>query len=162
MLRLFGPQTWLDDVLQSAIETFLRKKHTYRGEGSLEAFADSIALNTARDWMRKQRRTVLMRELVAERGAWPAPSPGPAEEMQDRDRIRRLNLILGRLRPKLRMAYLLYNMENKNVDEIAELEGASPAAIRKRISRARDEIHRRARTDPVLAEWLDNIRKEQG
>ena len=158
MLRLFGPQAWLDDVLQTAIEAFLRKKHTYRGEGSLAAFADAIALNTARDWMRKQRRTVLVREMYAERGPWPAPSMGPVDEMEDRDRIRRLKVILERLKPDSRIAYLLYHMENRTVPEIAEIAGATEAAIRKRISRAREEIHRRARRDPVLTEWLDNVR----
>ena len=159
MLRLFGPQAWLDDVLQAAIEAFLRKKHMHRGEGSLAAFAEVIALNTARDWMRRQRRTVLVWELFSERGPWPAPSPGPAEEMEDRDRIRRLTVILERLKPSSRIAYLLYHVENRTVPEIAEIEGASEAAIRKRLSRAREEIHRRARMDPVLTEWLDNVRK---
>jgi len=159
MLGLFGPQAWLDDVLQTAIEMFLRKKHTCREEGSLGAFAEVIALNTARDWMRRQRRGVLVRELFAERGPWPAPSPGPVEEMEDRDRIRRLTVILERLKPDNRIAYLLYHVENRSVSEIAEISGATEAAVRKRISRARDEIHLRARRDPVLTEWLENVRK---
>lgn len=160
MLRLFGHQVWLDDALQSAFEVFLRKRHTYRGEGSIEAFGEAIALNVARDWMRKQRRTILVHEIVAERGAWPSLTPGPAEEAEHRDRIRRLKLVLARLRPGLRMAYLLYHTENRTVAEIAEIEGATEAAIRKRIERARNEIHARARKDPVLKEWLEGMRSE--
>ena len=161
MLRLFGRQPWMEDVLQSAFEVFLRKRHTFRGEGSMEAFADAIAINTARDWMRRQRRSVILHELVSDRGDWPALTPGPAEEAEGRDRIRRLKVILSRLRPKHRMAYLLYYVENRTVAEIASLEGASEDAIRKRIERARQEIHARAGRDPVLADLLDGTKEAE-
>jgi RNA polymerase sigma factor (sigma-70 family) len=161
MLRMFGPQSWLDDVVHSAMETFIRKKHTVRDPSAVQAFADRIAINAARDWMRRQRRTILVAELFTDRGTWDPVSPGPAEEMEDRDRIRRLNLILSRLAPRYRIAYLLYHVENRTVPEIAEIENASEAAIRKRLTRARDQIHARARRDPVLKDWLESIGREK-
>jgi RNA polymerase sigma factor (sigma-70 family) len=158
LLRLFGHEDWIEDALQSAFETFLRKRHQYRGEGSIEAFAQAIALNTARDWMRRQSRSILLHELVADRGAWPPIDP--SEQAEHTDRIRRLGLVLARIGPRYRMPYLLYHVENMPVAEIARIEGATEAAIRKRLSRAREQIHARAMHDPVLAEWLEARRKE--
>ena len=155
MQRLFGRQPWVEDVVQSAFESFLARRDTYRGDGSIESFADSIVLNAARDVMRRRRRAVLLRKIFQVRGDWPAMPPAPDEQAEDMDRLRRLNAILESMGPTTRLPYLLHHVENMSVAEIARVEGASEDAIRKRITRARSEIHRRAAMDPVLAEWLE-------
>lgn len=155
MLGMFGQSPWIQDVIHSAFETFLNKAHTYRGEGSLGAFADAIALNAARDAMRRQRRSSLLLSVFTERPTWPPLTPTPEAETADRDRIRRLQSILESMSPKYRLPYLLHNVENMPISDIARVEGVSEDAIRKRLTRARTEIHRRARKDPVLAEWLE-------
>lgn len=155
MLGMFGQKPWVQDVIQTAFESYLRKKHTFRGEGSIEAFSDSIALNAARDCMRRQKRKHLVLSLFAEHGQWAPLTPTPESETEDRDRIRRLQSILESLGPKYRIPYLLYYVENVKIAEIAEIEGVSEEAIRKRITRARARIRSLARDDPVLAEWLD-------
>jgi RNA polymerase sigma-70 factor (ECF subfamily) len=155
--RLFGYQDGYEDVVQISMEQFLKARKSFRGEGSLLAFAQGITANVARNYMRKQRRGVLMHEVVADRTDWPDLTPGPEEKAADRDKLRRLVEILERLKPKYRIAYLLYHVDNRTVPEIAGMEGTSEGAIRQRILRARREIHRRARKDAVLAEWLEGF-----
>jgi RNA polymerase sigma-70 factor (ECF subfamily) len=156
-LRLLGHRDDIDDVVQAAMEAFLKARESYRGEGSIESFAVGIAANVSRNWMRKQRRSILVQEFVAEREQWPDLAQGPEDEVQGRDRLRRLVEILKRLKPKYRTAYVLYHVENRTVAEIAEIEKASESAVRTRILRARREVHRRARRDPVLSEWLAGL-----
>jgi RNA polymerase sigma-70 factor (ECF subfamily) len=155
--RLLGTRSDAEDVVQVAMESFLKARQSFRGEGSIEAFADGIVANVARNWMRRQRRGILAREVVADREDWPDRTAGPAEEAENRDRLRRLAEILRRLKPKYRMAYLLYHVEGKTVGEIARIEETSESAVRTRILRARREIQRRAKRDPVLSEWLDAV-----
>ncbi len=157
MLGLFGHRPWVADVVHSAFETFLRKRDTWRGEGSIEAFADAIALNAARDCMRRQRLTAIWDALTSGQDDWPALAPSPEAETADRDRVRRLQAVLEKIGPKLRIPYLLRNVEGMAIEDIARIEGASVQAVRKRITRARAKVHARALKDPVLKEWLAGI-----
>jgi RNA polymerase sigma-70 factor (ECF subfamily) len=161
MLGMFGQRPWVQDVIQTAFESFLRKEHTFRGEGRIEAFADAIVLNAARDHMRRQKRSSFFLSLFAEHDEWPPLTRTPEAETADRDRIRRLQTILESLGPRYRLPYLLYYVENMPLAEIARVEGVSEEGIRKRITRARARIHSLARKDPVLAEWLETFRGEE-
>jgi RNA polymerase sigma-70 factor (ECF subfamily) len=159
MLRLFGHQPWLQDVVQGAFEAFLEKRHTLRDPSRENAFADRIALNHARDEMRRHKRASVVNDIIRTQADWPVLTPTPESVVQDRDRIRRLTVILEKLDPKYRMAYLLYHVQGNTIAEIAEMEGIGEEGVRKRIARARKQIHGRARKDPVLAEWLASMKE---
>lgn len=157
MLGLFGHQGWIEDVVNSAFQSFLEARHTLRDEASAQAFADRIALNAARDRMRSQRRRTFLDEIFLGAPTWMPLAPTPDVHTRDRDLIRRLNDVMTHLGPRIRLPYLLYHVEGRTVAEIARIEGATEHAIYKRIARARAEIRRRARQDPVLSEWLDEV-----
>jgi RNA polymerase sigma-70 factor (ECF subfamily) len=152
--RLLGPHEANEDLAQTAMEQYLRSKQRHRGEGTLEAFVDGIVVNVVRGYMRKQRTGVLVRELVAVRAEWTPLPDGPADRTQSRECLRRLLSMLERMKPKYRVAYLLYHVDGRTVEQIAEIEGTTVSAVRTRILRARRELEARARRDPVLAEWL--------
>lgn len=158
VFRMFGYRSDLEDIVQAAMEAFVKSRSSFRGEGSIEGFADAIAANVARRWMYKQKRSIFIHEMAADREPWPEYSEGPAEEHEKKDKMRRLLEILGHLKPKYRMACVLYYIDGKTVSEISTTEGKSENAIRKRILRGRKEVHRRASRDPVLSEWLAEIR----
>lgn len=157
MLRLFGHQPWIEDVIHTAYAKFMQSRGSFRGEGSLEAFADRIALNTARDVMRRQKRTAIVHDLLRQAPRWPSLPPSPDVQTEERERMRRLHHLLERLDPIYRIPYLLYHVENRTLEEIAFLENVTTEAIKKRLTRARRKLHARARKDPVLREWLDGI-----
>jgi len=157
VLRLLGYRDDLEDIVQAAMEAFIKARRTYRGEGSIEGFAGAIAANVARTWLRKQRRGVILREMVAEREKWPRIEEGPAEEVERIDKLRRLMEILDMIKPEYRIACVLYYIESRPVPEIASMVGASENAVRLRILRGRRALRKRARKDPVLAEWLAGL-----
>jgi len=111
----------------------------------------------ARTWLRKQRRGIVLREMVAEREKWPKIVEGPAEEVDRIDKLRRLMEILDRIKAEYRIACVLYYIENRPVPEIAGMVGASENAVRLRILRGRRALRKHARKDPVLSEWLSSL-----
>ncbi|MBW2262770.1 MAG: sigma-70 family RNA polymerase sigma factor [Deltaproteobacteria bacterium] len=157
VFRLLGYRDDLEDIVQVAMEAFIKARRTYRGEGSIEGFAGAIAANVARTWLRKQRRGILLRETVAERENWPPIEDGPAEEVERIDKLRRLMEMLDRIKAEYRIACVLYYIENKPVPEIAAMVGASENAVRLRILRGRRALRKHARKDPVLGEWLSSL-----
>jgi RNA polymerase sigma-70 factor (ECF subfamily) len=157
VLRLIGRHDVLDDVTQSAMEAYIKARPTYRGEGPIEAFVDRIAAYTARSWIRKRHRRNLLREVAESRTDWPQMPPGPAEEAETRDRLRRVLEILEYLSPRYRVPFMLYYVERKPIKEIADIEGIKESAVRTRLHRARLEVTRRARLDPVLSQWFEEL-----
>ncbi len=154
VFRMFGYRDDVDDILQASMEAFVKARSSFRGEGSIEGFAEAIAMNVARTWMRRHYRANAIKALVTEQEPWQELPPGPSEEVERRNRLRRLLEILQRMKPRYRMAIQLYYIEGKPVDEIARIEGITTNAAYVRINRGRKDLRRRAGKDPVLAEML--------
>lgn len=154
VLRLLGHQDGVEDIVQTAMESFVRASREDRVERSQEAYIDTIATNAVYSWLRRKRRRSLLQEMVAVHERWPEITSCPEKEVENWDRFRRLVEIIEKLKPAHRIAYMYFHVENRSVPDIARLEGTSESAIRTRILRARREIHRRALGDPVLSEWL--------
>ena len=154
VFRMFGYRDDVDDIVQAAMEAFVKARASFRGEGSIEGFAEAITMNVARTWMRKHYRQNAIKAMVTEQEPWQELEPGPAEVTERRNRLRRLLEILQRMKPKYRMAVQLYYIEGKPVPEIARIEGITTNAAYVRITRGRNELRRRAGKDPVLAEML--------
>ena len=71
-----------------------------------------------------------------------------------REATRRLYGCLEALPPKQRTAFALYTIEGRSIAEVAELMSATVVATKARVWRARVYIERRAKADPLLAEYL--------
>jgi RNA polymerase sigma-70 factor (ECF subfamily) len=157
VLRLLGRHQVVEDVVQNAMEAFLRARSSFRGEGSIEAFADRITANVARTWIRRQHTRNRLRDVVETRTDWPELPPGPEEQAETRDRLRRVMEIIERLAPKYRMPFVLHFVERRSVPEISGMLELKEASVRTRLHRARLEVTRRARRDPVLSEWFAEL-----
>lgn len=124
------------------IETFFRIHRAYArfdpGRG-FEPWARRIATHAALDWMRAQRpETTMAAEFFAA-----VPSPGAPDPALTTEIRRAVELALGRLPPKLRIAALLAVVEERPQREVANALGISTAAVKLRVFRAM----RRLRTD---------------
>jgi RNA polymerase sigma-70 factor (ECF subfamily) len=154
VFRMFGYRDDLEDIVQAAMEAFVKSRASFRGEGSIEGFADAVAANVARTWMYRHRRSNLVKAMFTEREEWPKLEEGPAEETDRRDKVRRLLEILDDMKPGYRIPVVMYYIEGRTVAEIARTEGITENTAYVRLNRARAQIHERARKDPVLAEML--------
>jgi RNA polymerase sigma-70 factor (ECF subfamily) len=161
VFRMFGYRNDLEDIVQAAMEKFVKARSSFRGEGSIEGFADAVAANVARTWMYKHRRASFVHAMFTETEEWPKLDEGPAEEVDRTDKIRRLLEILEGLKPAYRIPIVMYYIEGRSVAEIARTEGITDNAAYTRLARGRKQIHKRAGKDPVLAEMIAGWRESK-
>jgi DNA-directed RNA polymerase specialized sigma24 family protein len=81
-------------------------------------------------------------------------APGPEERTSRREAVRRLYVELDRLEAKQRVAFTLFAVEGRPLREVAEIMDSSLAAAKLRAWRGRRVLERRAKKDPLLAEFL--------
>jgi len=151
LYRVLGPNQQLDDLVQDVFLTVFRSLHTFRGESSISTWIDRCAVRVALAHMRARKGRPAL-ELIAEN----VPSGDPSAERRAlaREATRHLYAALDALPAKQRTAFALSAIDGREVPEIAELMGATAVATKARIWRARLYVEKRARVDPVLAEYL--------
>jgi RNA polymerase sigma-70 factor (ECF subfamily) len=151
LFRILGTNAHMDDLLQ---ETFLAVFHglpNFRGEATLATWIDRCAVHVALGHLTRQRPRAVHVELVPD-----IPSGDATAEQRAlvREAARRMYAELDRIEPKHRLAFTLHAIEERPIAEVARLMDASVMATKARIWRARRQLERRARLDPVLATFL--------
>jgi len=120
------------DASQAALLGILRSTTTFRGESSLECWADRIVVRTALRFARRTRR-----DRADDLHDRPAPSIMPGSEA-------RLSAAqyLGRLPERQRTALLLRSGFGYSVEEISELTQTPENTVKDRLKRARSALRR--------------------
>ena len=155
LLRILGPCNDLEDVIQATMERLLKAWRGYRGEGSVEAFADGVALNVARLYLRRRTLTRRIFDFFTEPEERDIRTSSPSDDVETSVRMQHLFEILEKVAPKKRVAFSMFYFEGKPVKTISDELGVNRETIKARIFHARREVHRRAAHDPYLKEWLD-------
>ena len=120
-----------EDAAEAAAEGVCRayeKFHQLRGRESFQPWLLKIVRNEAYALCRRRGRTVPLEDLPEE----PAV-PGPQAD----DSLRRA---VEQLPREQREAVVLFYYEDLPTEEIARVVGASPGAVRTRLSRARENL----------------------
>ena len=138
--RMLGERAAAEDATQ---EVFLR---VWRGAQSLDPerqpdpWVMRITQNVCRDVWRSKHYRVTARSQSAEEadelGALPSPGPDPERALTDAEQHREVQRAILELPPALREVVVLHDYRDLSHLEIAEILGASHAAVRKRYSRA--------------------------
>jgi RNA polymerase sigma-70 factor, ECF subfamily len=145
--RILMNRAETEDAIQ---EVFLK---VHRGAPSLDPGRDplpwlvTIAANVSRDrWRSAASRLDRvsasfdadpgLRELVSD------GRPGPDRDLIAAERVERVREALGKLKPESREVIVLREYEGLGYDRIAEILGVNETAVRKRFSRALDELGR--------------------
>ncbi len=150
--RLVGPTPDLEDLVQITFIEAIRSFPAYRGEASLASWVTRIAVHVAWHHLRRGVRRFVSLEVLPAEGETAAPQPAPDGALDSRRTAARLHALLDRIKPKKRIAFLLFVVEGHSVEEIAALTGASRTAVKSRLFFARRELQALVKNDPVLAE----------
>lgn len=121
-----------EDVAQDAFLTAHRRARDYRGEGSVQSWLCRIAVNRARDELRRRKRRP---EAALPDGLESTSEPQRAVEARWD-----LSRGLAKLRPEYRVALVLREVEGMGYREIAETLGWPLGTVQTRIHRARLEL----------------------
>ena len=140
-----------DDCVQLSLLEILAALQGFRGESTLGAWADRIAVRTSmrvlkRRWFQESRVA-----LVAE------PMPGPETGREDPRVLfevrRRLAGHLDALDLDVRSTVVLKLVHSYSVDEIAALMDIPRDTVKGRLKRGRKILRRRLERDPALMGW---------
>jgi len=136
--RIVGSDDEAEDVTQ---DTFLRAFHRlerYRGDAPFRTWLLRIAHNTAVTYVTTTRRAAAQPlEAVQEQ----LPDPGtPAEQLERRERLSRLDTKVKGLSPGHRAVLVLRDIEGLSYDEIARVTESPVGTVKARLHRAREEF----------------------
>lgn len=123
-----------DDALQEVFVVVHRRLGEYREQDKLRAWLYAIAVRVAKQYRKRARRT---REQLLEAPP-PAPASQPCELLQN-ESIALAHRLLEALPPKQRAVFLLYEVEQLSMSEVALAVGCplATAHARLRLARAR-------------------------
>jgi RNA polymerase sigma-70 factor, ECF subfamily len=152
LFRVLGPSGAVEDLIQETFIRVFRALPQFRGEAQLSTWIGGIALNVAYGHLRSHAPPTVRLELVPERRADDADLD---EQMEAREGLRRVYEILDRMEPRLRVAFTLHAVDGRPLRDVAALMSATVVATKARVWRARRELARRARRDPLLRSFLD-------
>lgn len=140
LTRLVGPSRDREDLLQ---ETFIRLHPAlgrFRGECAVRTLVFRIATRVVVDHLRRRRRAPLdtFAELDLENELDPAATV--EQQAARREEVATALAVLGQLKPKLRVAFVLREVMDLSYEEAAAIVEASPDAVRMRVNAAKRAI----------------------
>lgn len=128
-----------EDVTQDA---FLRAYHRldrYRGEGAFRAWLLQIAHNAALSHAGRRRFGSVPLEAL-EDDPPTEPAGTLADQVESRERRRRLDIKVKALSPQHRAVLVLRDIEGFSYDEIAQVTETPVGSVKARLHRARGEL----------------------
>jgi RNA polymerase sigma-70 factor (ECF subfamily) len=154
--RVLGASPALEDLIQETFIRVFRSLASFRGEAHLGTWIGRIALRVAFDHLRQSRPAAARLEVVPDLAS---DDPDAERQLMAREGLRRLYRILERLDAKQRIAFTLCAIDGRPQQEVAALMSASLVATKARIWRARREVDRLARLDPLLESLVADSRE---
>lgn len=128
-----------DDVSQDAFLRAFHRLGRFRGDASFRAWLLQITHNAAVDHL-SRRRPEPVEAADGDDGHEHEVARLPAERLESRERIARLESKLRGLSPEGRVALVLRDIEGLTYDEIASVTGAPLGTVKVRLFRARRDL----------------------
>lgn len=157
LYRIMGNNRDMEDLVQEVFLQVFRSLHSYRGEAKLATWISRITTRVAYAHLSRRGPRVVALEALPDP---PNNEPGAERRAVAREAMRRLYGVLERIEAKQRIAFSLHVIDGQSIRDVAEIMECSVTATKTRVWRARKELDRRARKDPLLAGFLSG--KETG
>ena len=142
---LFPPHLDLDELEQKVLLNVLRSLPSYRGEGSLRAWVDSITLRVGLSHARRVRARERREQALVE-GLGDLEQRLPSEAYFTR---RQVQALLSVLPPEQERAVVLHHVIGLEVSEVAEDQGVPTETARSRLRLGMQKLRSRARVREI-------------
>jgi len=143
LTRLVGPVPEREDLLQHVFLDLHRALPRFRGDASIGTFLYQIVVNVAYEHLGRRRRQRMQPLEDADVADLLAPGGSPETRAQRRQDLVSLFDLLGRVKPKKRVAFVLVAVEGMSYEEASTVLGATPDAVKQRVLAARRELNAR-------------------
>jgi RNA polymerase sigma factor (sigma-70 family) len=142
--RMLGEDHLAEDVTQDVFMHIQRSIHTYDPARAPGPWVFTIATNKLRDHWRSRRhkdaQLVSSLDDEAPRLHPPSKTRGPLPSLENAELSRELSRAIDTLSPGMREALVLRYFEGLSFEEIGERIGRNETAVRKRYSRALEDL----------------------
>jgi RNA polymerase sigma-70 factor, ECF subfamily len=147
-----------DDVAQLALIELVNTIGRYRGDCSLDAWAQTITSHVIfKHIRRRQLERRIFTDLLADDGAAIAAPTRDDARTNTRELLGRVANHLDEMAPERAWAFVMHDVLGYDLREIAQMTQASVAAAQSRLVRGRRELHGRVGADPSLVELLEEM-----
>jgi RNA polymerase sigma-70 factor (ECF subfamily) len=147
LYRILGSNADMEDLVQEAFLEIFKTLSRFRGEASLGTWIDRIVVRVAYAHIARRKPPQVSLAVVPDLTAHEASAE---DRVMNRETARRLYLLLDRIEPRQRIAYLLHVVDGKPIADIARAMEASAVLTRVRIWRASRALRAMARRDSLL------------
>jgi RNA polymerase sigma-70 factor (ECF subfamily) len=143
-----------EDLAQLALFELIRTIDRYRGDCSLDTWAQTVTAHVVFKYIRRRRteRRIFAGALGEDEA--PAAPVSMAGRSLSRDILTRVAAHLEKMNDGRAWTYVLHELMGYELKEIAEMTKVSLAAAQSRLVRGRRDLHKRIAGDPELAELL--------
>ena len=138
-----------DDYVQQSMIEILTSLASFRGDSSLESWAEKIAVRTT------------MRHLTLDSEKEGRSQAPRAERQVARHRLAaRMSELMGTLTPERRQVLTMRLVLGYSIEEISSMTGWKINTVRDRLAVARRQLRPRIMRDPVLREFREAVPEE--
>lgn len=141
LARRLGAACASDDISQQVFIIVLRQLPHFEYRSSIKTWLFTITRRVVRDYFRANKRAPFSPEPIAENVA-DMQSPDPAAHAAKAEAARRLHRILAQLDDDKREVFVLAELEEMSVVQIAEALGINQNTLYSRLREARREFER--------------------
>jgi RNA polymerase sigma-70 factor, ECF subfamily len=152
--RIMSNREDAEDVVQESFHKAYLHLDDFQERSLFSTWLTRIAMNQAFMLLRRRRRALDVLpesfddDVKSVSEAFVDQSPNPEESCWRRERTELLIEAINRLGPTIRRTILLRDIEERSVEETAQILGTSIAAVKSRVSRGRRELS--GAVNPVL------------
>lgn len=128
----------LEDVCQDVFVVVHRRLAEFQGRASLRTWIYEIARRSALAQVRKRAKVP---RLVTEHSELADSERGPDATLEHERDLRWLEAALSRLSDEQREAFVLYELEEMSLSEVADAQGCALNTAHYRVTCAREQLH---------------------
>jgi RNA polymerase sigma-70 factor (ECF subfamily) len=132
-----------EDLFQEIFLKVHRALPHFRGEAALNTWIYRIAVNTALNYLNRQNRFRWARQMLGNLRMVEDEAPEPATDLEELKPLKKLN-------PQQRMVLLLAEVEEKKLEEIAEIMKIPIGTVKSTLHRAREIVKKEVRENGGL------------
>ena len=143
-----------EDLSQLALFEIVRTIDRYRGDCSLDTWAQTVTAHVVFKYIRRRRtERRIFADALADEDMPAAPAGGDRGSVT-RDILARVAAHLEKMNEGRAWTFVMHELMGYELKEIAEMTNVSLAAAQSRLARGRRDLHQRVACDPELAELL--------
>lgn len=158
LIKTLGPRAEIGDLVGDAFVIFFASAHRIQNEHSVRSYLVSITMNLARRELRQRKRRQLFQRFA---GSVPDyEQEAGADDPKAKAALLQLSRILDELSPGERAVFVLANLEDMQVQQIADVLGVSESTAKRRVRRANEHVLKRVSRNALLADYVQT-RKER-